>query len=323
MITYVAKLINLFALTIQSVLHVAWFTGKVIVDVLTGISCAVFNIISNLILFFQIVYEDNISIFTEDLPDLANDLFAATAGQWIQLQNGVYKLYEDVNCRFSAIIGSVKWLIDAVIIIVFEVLLLFKNTIILFGDTLWFILTFIPVQLPLLLKALFKNITDVIVTEVVEAYMGLLKITNFLTDVPLQSFVGIISAVVIVRLCIHFRENIQSQVVALYWSLVRKLWYYYYAFYNYFVDPDVREITRMSGGHEISLSEQQSGVSVVDDGSAADALCVICQERQKCVLTLPCRHVCLCTECCMRLYGYQRTCPICRTFIYHSVTVYL
>ncbi|KAI5642722.1 zinc finger, c3HC4 type (RING finger) domain-containing protein [Phthorimaea operculella] len=310
-------------MTLQSVFHVAWLTGKVIVDVLTGISFTIFSVIRNIILFFQIVYEDNIPIFTEEIPSFADYVVDAIVNQWTQVQGGLTVVYNGINYKFSAIIGTVKWLANAVITIVCEVLILLKNTVILFGDTLWFILTFIPIQLPLLLRAFFKNLTDVTVKGIVDAYMGLLKITNFLTDVPLQSFIGIISAIVIVRLSIHFRESIQSQAVSLYWSVVRKLWYYYYAFYNYFVDPDVREITRMSAGQEISLIENQPQAAVVDDGSAADALCVVCQERQKCVLTLPCRHVCLCTECVMRLYGYQRTCPICRTFIYHSVTVYL
>uniref|UniRef100_S4PRQ8 RING finger protein 26 n=1 Tax=Pararge aegeria TaxID=116150 RepID=S4PRQ8_9NEOP len=107
-----------------------------------------------------------------------------------------------------------------------------------------------------------------------------------------------------------------------YWILVRKFLYFYYAIYNYFTNSEVRLITQMVGEQQVNFRNVESHTANDNDDSV-DALCVICQERQKCVLTLPCRHVCLCTECCMRLYGYQRTCPICRTFIYHSVTIYL
>lgn len=323
MISLVAKVINLFALTIQSVFHVAWLIGKVIVAVLTRISSAILNIIENVIVFFQIVYEDNVSIFTEELPNMINDISNTVTEQFVYVQHGILFVYQEISYKIIAISGSIKWLVDSVFIIIFEVVLLFKNGTIFIGDTIWFILTFLPVHLPCLIKVIFRNVMEIAVNGVVDAYMALLKVTNFLTDVPLQSFIGITSAIIIVRLCIHFRETIQSQAVELYWSLIRKMWYYYYAFYNYFIDVEVREITRMSGGDDIGSREDIQSSVVVDDGTGADALCVICQERQKCVLTLPCRHVCLCTECCMRLYGYQRTCPICRTFIYHSVTVYL
>lgn len=321
MISYIAKVISLFAASVQSVFHVAWLIGKVIVSVLTGITSTLLNIIDNVMLFFQIVYEDNIPVFTEELPATANTVINIIHEQWEQLQNVLF-VVNNISFRLSAIFTTIKWLVDAVILIVCEVLLLLKNTVIFVGDTVWFILTFIPVHLPLILRPIFRNITDMVVTWIVDGYMALLNVTNFLTDVPLESFIGLTIAIVMVRLCVHFRDSIKSQLTSLYWSVVRNVWYYYYAFYNYFIDPEVREITRMSGGQEImAIDTDQS--PPVDDGSAADALCVICQERQKCVLTLPCRHVCLCTECCMRLYGYQRTCPICRTFIYHSVTVYL
>lgn len=323
MISYVAKVISLFALTIQKVFALASFIGQVIVTVITGISSAILHVIQNVILFFQIVYEDNISIFTEELPSFSNDVFNTIASQWSHLEHGFNVVFSNIYFKISAIIGTIKWFVSAVILIISEVLHLFKSGVIFIGSTIWLLLTFIPVHLPQLLSALASSLADIIVTRVVDAYMALLKITNFLTDVPLESFIGITSAIVIVRLIIHFKETIQAKVFTLYWSLVRKFWYYYYALYNYFIDHEVREITRMSIGQDVGTRQVDSSPAVVDDGSAADALCVICQERQKCVLTLPCRHVCLCTECCMRLYGYQRTCPICRTFIYHSVTVYL
>lgn len=322
MISLVAKVINLFALTVQKAFALASFIGQVIVTVITGISSTILNVIQNVLLFFQIVYEDNLSIFTEDLPHFANDVFNTIASQWSHLEHGLYMVFCSIYFKISAILGTIKWLVSAVFLIISEVLCVFKSSIIFTGDTIWLILTFIPVHLPQLLSALAKTVADIIVTRVVDAYLGLLKITNFLTDVPLESFIGITSAIVIARLIIHFKETIQDKAFAIYWSLVRTFWYYYYALYNYFVDQEVREITRMSSGQDLG-TRQVDSTPTVDDGSAADALCVICQERQKCVLTLPCRHVCLCTECCMRLYGYQRTCPICRTFIYHSVTVYL
>ncbi|KAM7350953.1 uncharacterized protein ACRADG_003938 isoform 1-T2 [Cochliomyia hominivorax] len=53
--------------------------------------------------------------------------------------------------------------------------------------------------------------------------------------------------------------------------------------------------------------------------------CVICRDRQKCVLLLPCRHLCLCEECADYMFfsSQRQNCPLCRTFIDHSMSVYI
>jgi hypothetical protein len=50
--------------------------------------------------------------------------------------------------------------------------------------------------------------------------------------------------------------------------------------------------------------------------------CVICQDEQKNVLFLPCRHMCACGDCSRRLVGDLAHCPICRSAIRQRVEVY-
>lgn len=300
--------------------HISRDRGQVIVSVATAVVSSVVSVFQCIFYFFQIIYEDNIFIITEELPNFSSTVITGVVDRWLFLQNSLCALSDGIYDRTSNIITTVAWFVSAVSTVVTEVLFLVKRFIILFGDTLWLILTFFPVQVPILLKAVFGFLQELINNAIVAGYMRLLKLTNFLTDVPLESFIGITSAIIIVRLSIHFRENIQSQLNLLYWSVVRKLLYLYHTVYNYFTDSEVRVITRMAPAEEL---ERLDGGIVEDEPDPADALCVICQERQKCVLILPCRHVCLCRDCCLRLYGYQRTCPICRTFIYHSVNIYL
>lgn len=321
MITVIINVVNFLANIIKWLFISASIVGEVIVKTVTIIFSSVLSSVENILLFFQIVYEDNVYIFTEDIPSSTGEFLDSMVKHCIQLHNYFSTVCYSMLNDFKVFISTFRWSFEELLMMVTEFILLWKKTLIFLGETSWLVLTFIPVQVPLLLLEVWKKFRDGLCCCALEAYTIVLRFTNFLTDVPLESFIGLLMAIVIVRLSLHFRNTLRTQTTALYWVLIRKVLYLYYTIHNYFYDYETRVISRMVGGQQLMTREDANAQIYEENG--ADSLCIICQEQPKCVLTLPCRHVCLCTDCCMRLYGYQRTCPICRTFIYQSVNVYL
>jgi len=58
----------------------------------------------------------------------------------------------------------------------------------------------------------------------------------------------------------------------------------------------------------------------LDDEEHENRMCVICQEEQKSVLLMPCRHLCCCKACSRR--QELKSCPLCRKEITQKIDVY-
>lgn len=54
-----------------------------------------------------------------------------------------------------------------------------------------------------------------------------------------------------------------------------------------------------------------------------EKLCVVCLTNNKCVILMPCRHLCMCNDCSEIIERTSQSCPICRTDFDRRVTVYM
>eukprot|EP00978_Attheya_sp_CCMP212_P018835 scaffold52043_cov47-Attheya_sp.AAC.2 len=81
-------------------------------------------------------------------------------------------------------------------------------------------------------------------------------------------------------------------------------------------------------GHHFSLDGSCHRPIITNDEGLK---CVICQTQNKSVVLIPCRHMCLCWECCsVSSEEYQgivgnmlKTCPLCRTEIKQRLRVFI
>lgn len=60
-----------------------------------------------------------------------------------------------------------------------------------------------------------------------------------------------------------------------------------------------------------------------EEGEGRGDKCVVCLGERKCIMLVPCNHVCLCEECAGFIMGEQRReCPMCRGKVTHSMKVF-
>ena len=88
--------------------------------------------------------------------------------------------------------------------------------------------------------------------------------------------------------------------------------------------------------NKISTTTTVSGGTETDLNSYYNAACVVCQDNEKSIVLLPCKHLCLCEECFRNYYSTttssstsssggstnNTTCPLCRSGITDILNVY-
>lgn len=72
---------------------------------------------------------------------------------------------------------------------------------------------------------------------------------------------------------------------------------------------------------EIAMELQKKLAQQAEDGGIQDhKLCVVCLSKEKSILCLPCRHLCLCQDCSQ--HAELDKCPICRLVVENMLLVY-
>lgn len=84
-------------------------------------------------------------------------------------------------------------------------------------------------------------------------------------------------------------------------------------------------------GNDEAPSDPNNGTKKVQESLNEEAnevtICIVCQDKQRSTVLLPCRHLCLCRECAESLMNNinrkKRKCPLCRCDIANVLDVYI
>ncbi|ENN73548.1 uncharacterized protein LOC109541831 [Dendroctonus ponderosae] len=324
MLETLVSLVNVLKTWCFHILYGSYKTGHFLVKSfglalqhLLGFGAQCFNVCSILWECFLIFLQDNVQILHQGFIFLSDslDVVLKVIGS---LCCKLYILYHSVTTLTVSVCSAVISGITATIAGVGYVIVFVKKLFILFGSGVWFLITLLPLMIVYICKLVSAFIQQLVQETRAMFHSGLsaskLAIkdgVNFIVDVPIQSAIGIavgLSLLYVLSQC--------------YRLLARK------------ITRNVRELRRWRQRPRASVAEPLRAPQVAPlpspksrqsnfDLEADSKVCVICQERNKCVLLLPCRHVCLCTLCTRELKSYGNICPICRSTINRTMKIYV
>jgi len=84
-----------------------------------------------------------------------------------------------------------------------------------------------------------------------------------------------------------------------------------------------RAKSRRRGGRRASEDSVEEQLLREVEREREDKLCCVCQDMEKCIMMLPCRHLCICARCQELLRVRTNTCPICRKPVKQMIKAYL
>ncbi|XP_074032990.1 uncharacterized protein [Leptinotarsa decemlineata] len=332
MLETVIPCIELFKVIIYYAFYWSSNIGKFLVEIVIeslGLLVTSIRILTNL--FF--VLTESLGIFCRDVVQLLLSLLGLLMQFYKQTENRVIWTQHKINSTVDQISLSISsfWILlnngfGSIFSTIGEIFLFCKHVVVLFGSCVWFVVTFIPFSIwnfvfgiNNFLEELHKTTFDL--TRNSAVYFKNCFI--FLTDIPAEAAIGLLFAASLVYIFSQFYIVIFSYLyrhtrsIAL--SIYRKFRRRSRRVQRQVIQQRNSQVVprkRPEIRSELNLSHRSK-----EDG-AEEVFCIICQERLKCILVLPCRHVCMCSECNSRLQLYNNTCPICRNNIESTMKIF-
>lgn len=326
-------------------------TGKFLVNLIETTAGQFITIIRSLLTFISILNE-SITVFINDIATgvstVIHGIYQITEhilNILMVTANGIFGLLNGILSFYNLIISTIA----GIVFNIGQLFIFIKRIIILFGSGIWFAVTLIPLfffycgtMFIYFLGRLIDEFCTLIVSTINSCSIIALNIFNFIFDVPLESLAGILTLVSIAFIIVQFYviivEYLKENMISMYHSvkrvfnrLVRKIMqvirnpnFTRRSIQQPIPIPVSESITRSIQRPKIQARPHIRSFSVdpAVNGNM-DGACVICEEHRKCILLLPCKHVCMCSRCSQRLQNYNNKCPICRTNIENSMKIFI
>lgn len=338
MLATISGFIETFVSIIVKIIAASYILGRLIITILSKTSDVLGAVASTIGTYAVNFYED-FKMFMLDIEYQYGHIIK-------MMNNGINNWYSDLYAMTVSVRSSVEWtgeqaksetmkLANGALNLFTYTAISLRNWIVLIGNSAWMLLMCIPNLTLLVVHHIFKFVTFVW-KSIVDSVKVSANIASdsfsvtltFFTSVPLQSICGLLSICLLIKyrspvfwlLRLIGRTIARISMAFIRYTLVgilhptSMLLQYVIPIRNF-----IPNIWRLSPIREDYADPTASGSSKITDPYH---FCVICQDKLKSIVLLPCRHLCLCGDCFKQLRRYRRDCPICRQTYIQSIQVY-
>lgn len=334
MLAAISSCIETLVSVFVKIFAASYILGKLIIHIASAIGNVLAALASTISSYAVTFYED-VKFFMFDIEYQYGHIIK-------MLNTGVNNSIGDLSKLILAIVSSIEWigeqtksetlrLLNGSINLLVCGAVGLREWIVLIGNSAWLVvmcipnltLAFIGILLSWISLAL-NSIVDSIALIALTVAKSIRATISFVTSVPLQSLGGIVA--------IYFIYKYRYQVLHLLRLIWRKcaqviIYFGQHTFIGFgwlleFVIPIrnyLPNLWRLNSIHDDYVNPPANGSNKTIDNFQ---LCVICQDKLKSVVLMPCRHLCLCLDCYKQLRRYRRECPMCRQPYEHSLQVY-
>lgn len=213
-----------------------------------------------------------------------------------------------------------------------------RTACILIGSSTWMLIMFIPNLIILFVTYILHALTYLwqsivmLALSVISSALGATAATaDYFRAFPMKSLFGL----AIFGLLVKYRYTLFAAVCTVGQGLTMITMYVVYQFINYAqvvlsglrrAGSSVADALRLRSQMRYSSASSDENHENQDEcerinGEINDR-CVICRDRRKTVLLMPCRHLCLCRICATHLGNYRTVCPLCRKTYFNTIQIY-
>lgn len=354
MLATLVSIVNFLKTTFYYGLYISSKTGNFIVSLALYTLEYLNRFLGNVFGVFTVISE-SLVIFLQDILQFIQQFLQFFTSSIEAVCNSVLLLLSKISLSVEAVISfltavfSFIWQgISNIYFCLIQTFVLIKKLIILFGSGVWFLITLVPFLLYYtcvifvsFIQKIYREICDICYNTFSNIEKCIKNMIFFIIDVPLESIAGIIVALSLAYIFSQFYIIIMSYVKlqvrkSKRWFQRRSREFREMILYNYAAiqrwriqhgttaAPPIVQRTpeinaRVQGRPSTRTVAQEKNNHLTEE----ERFCVICQERTKCVLLLPCRHLCLCSECTRELRYYNEVCPVCRTDIESTMKIFV
>lgn len=268
-------------------------------------------------------------------------------GSIVSIVVGALYLVESIFCTFHHCLVLFKNSLILVGLTSWELLVFFPNSI----TSLKRALVSFAVQS-------MANIRDALNFVRLKSHRGVSEAFLFVSDIPKESLYGLLACCVLSFVLVKYHQSLRPLFVRnIIFTLsqcqitLMTVWNYLEAFTLWLLTnqmtPSLNGARYFAAEGDGNLPPNVNNQAEADetsdedhDGNGAEGLhpeqfqrkdhhepeerlCVVCQDRERCTIILPCRHVCLCYECCGMIRRTHGRCPICRHVVRRTMRVYI